>query len=248
MSIYEELLEIALKRCEGRFVSDVRIGLGYLASKLSDGRCGLAYVFRNKLSHTCSVLKRAGDLDGSPAEFMARLFLSDDMLEASLGLSVINALSPEPESALTGDLLDHIDIEPDSTVSMVGFFGPLIPELKKRTGSFYVFDQLAEKAPFVLSPERMPDVLPSSDIVIITATSLINKSFEGIVELSKNAKEVCLLGPSTPLYPDVLKGWGVTVAAGVRVTDPDRILKVVSQGGGTRNFKGAVRKVVIRIS
>ena len=242
--IYQRLLEDALERAQGKRVLDLRIGLGYTACKLSDGSCGLGYVFREELSPTCSILSKAGSLNGMPASSMAKLFLSKDLLEASIGISVINALSPKTEGA-PGDLLDHLEITPDDIVSMVGFFGPLIPEIRKKAGKFYVFDKSGRGD--ALPPEEMKKYLPSSTIVLVTATTLINKTFEGIIELSRSAREICLLGPSSPLYPHIMGDYGITVIAGVRVKDPDRVLLVVSQGGGTRNFKDAVEKVVVRV-
>jgi uncharacterized protein (DUF4213/DUF364 family) len=35
--------------------------------------------------------------------------------------------------------------------------------------------------------------------------------------------------------------------SGVQVVDVDRLLQVVSQGGGTRRFGSAVRKLILRI-
>ncbi len=242
--VYQRLLEDALERAYGKNVADLRIGLGYTACRLSDGNCGLGYVFRKELSPTCSILSKAGELNGMPASSMAELFLSKDLLEASIGISVINALSPETGGS-PGDLLDHLEITPEDTVSMVGFFGPLIPEIKRKTGRFYVFDKSGREG--ALPPEEMKKHLPLSTIVLVTATTLINKTFEDIIELSRSAREICLLGPSSPLYPHIMGDYGVTILAGVKVKDPDKVLLVVSQGGGTRNFKNAVEKVVVRV-
>ena len=43
-------------------------------------------------------------------------------------------------------------------------------------------------------------------------------------------------------------GTGVTLLSGVTVADPGAILQIVSEGGGMRYFKGAVKKVNLRPS
>jgi hypothetical protein len=63
----------------------------------------------------------------------------------------------------------------------------------------------------------------------------------------QGCRDVVLLGPSTPLLPEIFKSLGVTMLSGLIVTDPSGILQVVSEGGGMRAFGDYVKKVNIRI-
>jgi len=56
-----------------------------------------------------------------------------------------------------------------------------------------------------------------------------------------------LLGPSTPFMPEVFRRHGVTMLSGLQVVDAAQVLRVVSEGGGTRQFGRAARKVSLRI-
>jgi uncharacterized protein len=58
--IYTEGLAIA---AEHR-VADIRVGLGYTAVALEDGRCGLAYTLHEKEYESCTVIAEAGTLVG----------------------------------------------------------------------------------------------------------------------------------------------------------------------------------------
>jgi uncharacterized protein (DUF4213/DUF364 family) len=79
-----------------------------------------------------------------------------------------------------------------------------------------------------LPPFAAEEVIPESDLVVITGTTLINKSLERLLELSRG--KICVvLGPSTPMS-DVLFDFGATVIAGVRVVDPDRLFVSLMQG------------------
>jgi len=56
-----------------------------------------------------------------------------------------------------------------------------------------------------------------------------------------------LLGASTPLLAEVFGAQQVTMLSGVVVKDPDEALRVVSEGGGMRQFSPHVRKVTVRV-
>lgn len=57
-----------------------------------------------------------------------------------------------------------------------------------------------------------------------------------------------ILGPSTPFIPEVFRRRGVTMLSGLKTEDPGRILQIVSEGGGARQFGPAVRKLSLRIT
>jgi len=72
------------------------------------------------------------------------------------------------------------------------------------------------------------EVIPKSDLVIINSTTLINKSLQRLLELSRG--KICIvLGPCTPMS-DVLFDFGATVIAGIRVVDPEKLLSSLAQG------------------
>jgi hypothetical protein len=90
----------------------------------------------------------------------------------------------------------------------------------------------------------LPDVaseylLPDAEWVFLTATTIPNKTFPRLAELSRNATTV-LMGPTTPWIPD-LYHFGMDYLAGVEVVDKDALQKTVTQGGGVRIFDSAVR-------
>jgi uncharacterized protein (DUF4213/DUF364 family) len=58
---------------------------------------------------------------------------------------------------------------------------------------------------------------------------------------------VALLGPSTPLLPEAFTGTPVSWLSGIWITRAMEVLRVVSEGGGTREFSPFSRKVNIQI-
>jgi len=64
--------------------------------------------------------------------------------------------------------------------------------------------------------------------VIMTATTIINKSVNRLLELAKNAF-VIMVGPSTPMIEELLD-FGIDVLAGLKVINPYSLMKKISQG------------------
>ena len=93
----------------------------------------------------------------------------------------------------------------------------------------------------------IPQYLPKCDVVVLTATSLINHSFDDIITYCSNAREVCIVGPSTTLCPEIFGRYHVTLLAGSVVQSSEQILQIVSQGGGTMSMKSAVHQVLVRL-
>jgi uncharacterized protein (DUF4213/DUF364 family) len=52
--------------------------------------------------------------------------------------------------------------------------------------------------------EAAPEIIPQADIVAITAMTLVNKTFDGLMKLRRPNAEVVLIGPSTPLSPNLI--------------------------------------------
>ena len=86
-----------------------------------------------------------------------------------------------------------------------------------------------------------PLLLPGCDVVIISGTTFVNKTIDFVLENTNNARKVAVAGPTTPLSGSLLGK--IDILSGIRVTDPDRLLVLVSQGGGTKAIMGVARKV-----
>ncbi len=85
-------------------------------------------------------------------------------------------------------------------------------------------------------------LLPRADWVFLTATSIPNKTFPRLAELSRDAPLV-LMGPTVPWVPE-LADFGVDYLAGVWVEDGERLRATIAEGGGTRIFETGVRYAV----
>jgi uncharacterized protein (DUF4213/DUF364 family) len=244
--LIDQVCDFLLPSAGTHVVTDVRLGLGYTAVQLDDGRCGLAYTFRDELKEGCGVVSAPGTLRTRRATELATWAKSIDPLEAAVGLATLNALIEAPPTAMNADLLTELNVFPDDAVGMVGAFGPFIEPLRSRSKVLHVFERRPEGRSGVLPESAANEILPNCQVVILTATTLLNRTLDDLLTYCLAAREVAIVGPSTPLLPDVFSDRGVTLLSGVKVVDGERALHVVSEGGGTRQLAPAVRKLTVR--
>jgi uncharacterized protein (DUF4213/DUF364 family) len=146
--------------------------------------------------------------------------------------------------------LRALELKPDDHVGMVGCFKPIIQPIHRRVRRLSIFERGQRSAPGLFDAHQAYTFLPECSVAVITATTLMNGTIDTLLIAAANCREVVLLGPSTPLVPEVFVNspGGVTVLAGTVVTDTEQILRTVARGGGTRDFGIGVSKVNIRVS
>jgi uncharacterized protein (DUF4213/DUF364 family) len=228
---------------------DVRIGLGYIAV-LTDSECaGVAYTPREDLVHGCSPLREAGPLAGHRVSDLLPYMQSRQPIERAIGLAAANALvaARPPASVTAGDILRALALRSADRVGMVGCFEPLIAPMQTQVASLTIFERPGGWTVGVQPAERALDMLPTCSVALITSTTLITESLDALLEAAAGCREVALLGPSTPLLPEVFANTPITWLSGIRIQSPAKVLRVVSEGGGTRNFSPYVQKVNLRL-
>jgi uncharacterized protein (DUF4213/DUF364 family) len=221
-----EICDLLLPAAAIRTVADVRVGLGYTAVQLDDGRCGLAYTFRDEAHEGCCVNREAGTLVDRRASDLAEWAKLSDRVVAAVGLATLNALTDAPPSATEADLLTELQVTSADVIGMVGYFGPFVGPLRSRGKALHIFERRPTAQTNVLPETAAAEVLPKCDVVILSGTTLINRTLDDVLSLCRNAHEVAILGPSTPLLPAVFVNRGVTILSGVQVVEPARVLRV----------------------
>ncbi len=139
--LIDQVCDFLLPAAALHLVADVRLGLGYTAVQLDDGRCGLAYTFRHELHEGCGVMSEAGTLAGRRASDLAQWARSTDLLVSAVGLATLNALIEVPATALDADLLTELKVTSNDVVGMVGYFGPFVAPLRARGKALHIFER-----------------------------------------------------------------------------------------------------------
>ena len=236
-------------------VSKACIGLGYAGVKLNTGHVGLCHSLLGELApRCCQIVKRAGTLAGSPAVDLANLTKSWDTSESVVGVAALNALSQvvldkEKYLITEGNFMDYMEekVGENNTVALVGYIRPFIEILRKKARYLYVFERsLKSSDRWTLPDTACEEFLPQADIVIVTGSSIANKTIDHVLELSQGAREIGVVGPSAGLIPDPLFKRGVTIVGSTKALNADRLLQIIAEGGGTPQIKSAVKFINIR--
>jgi hypothetical protein len=224
-------------------VRDCLAGLHWFAVR-SEGT-GLAMTPREGTAG----LPRAGEIAGMRTRDLAASVKSWNFHEAALGLAAINSalnssvsiertagLSPgqQPGEDVFTYMLDEFR---DRKVAVVGHFRNL--EQVQAVCDLSILERLPQPGDF---PDPACEwILPEQDFVVITATTLINKTLPRLLELSREAR-VVLAGPSTPLTPSLFE-FGIDLLGGLVVEDESRVWAVIQEGGQHQIFRSGSRMV-----
>jgi len=199
LDIYSKIVS----QLEDHAVQDVCVGVHGVLVKSKN--LGISLRYENKEHGS---VKGSGNLTELSAIELSKYIKSWDFTEASIGLAALNSLlEPDGEKKNVFDLLDEM-YSADKKIGIIGYF-PWAKRMKSKDNVWVL-----ERSP----PENVyPDtsceyLLPRCDIVLITGSSLVNKTLPRLLELSKEAYSI-VLGPSTPVSP-VLFDYGVDIIAG----------------------------------
>jgi hypothetical protein len=196
--------------------------------------CGLASTFHEEHPYHRPV-KDVGNLTGKSALELAEYARSDNVLEASIGMTAINSLIDIDEArCVEENAFDILAREGnDKKIAIVGHF-PWISKLRAVAKKLWVIEQRPEDGE--LPAEAAESILPQADVVGITGASFINHTVEKLLELSQGSFTV-MVGPTSPLSP-VLFDYGVDVVAGVNVVEPEKVIRCISEGAIFSQIKG----------
>lgn len=240
--IIDELLDLARDGLEEREAIDVRIGLSYTGVLLDNGSLGLSHSFREEAIECCEVVDESGDLEGDAWE-LAKLALRSRAVDSSVGVATINAVLNSDVEGEEGALLDFLEINEGDKVGMVGNFRPVVSRIEEEIELFVLERQYQDES--VYPDWAAEQIIPQVDVAIITGTSVVNKTMDHLLDLSEDARDVAILGPTTPMSLEVFQNRKVTFLGGMIVEDVERALKIISQGGGTRKLGTVSRKLSI---
>lgn len=232
-------------------VDDLRIGVIYTGVKLCDGYGGMAATYLDNSKIHCSTLPSAGNLTGIKAIELLQMADSQSMLQRGAGVAAINAITRKicatEEDAFDRSSLDVLDlIDEGSRVTMVGHFAPLVPRILKKASALYVAEKRGIDDDWLIpvTEDSLPEAIASSDVAIVTGSSLVNGTIDNFLDAIPQASKAVLLGPSCPLYPDPFFEKGFTAVMGTEIMDSDLMLDIVGQAGGTPQIlKNCGRKI-----
>jgi len=243
-TILNFLYEHIESSAKDRRIADLRVGLSYVGVRLDNDTSGLAAVVPDITSRGCTALSDAGKYAGSPAaDLLLGLKAGKNVLQRAIGLATANALIELPAGPMEDrEATTYFNLKPGDKVAMVGLFSPLVERIRATGAILTVIEKNPQRLE-LLSPDDRQQALKDCDVAIITATTLLNHTFEETIAALGQPRVVALMGPSTPLVPDIFRDTPVTHLGGALVVDSGRALQIISEGGGTPALRPYLRFV-----
>jgi uncharacterized protein (DUF4213/DUF364 family) len=196
-------------------------------------------------------VRNAGQIAGMRLKDLACWIKSWNFYGAAMGLAAINS-ALNAQEVLTSNCGAQLDETKTQDV-----FTCLHDELRgKRVaviGHFHNLERLSNICELSILERKpgqgdIPDpaceyILGEQDVVIMTATTLINKTMPRLLALSRNAR-IVVAGPSTPLHPLMFEH-GVDLLGGLIVDDEPSVWRAVAEGGQKALFNQGGRMVKV---
>ena len=244
MKITADLLSAARNASSDLPVQKVLIGLHWTA--VQSRYLGLAATQPDKTCCFAEEVLNGGSLHEKSAYELADYLQSPRPLEASVGMAALNSFLPVDLSNTVElnarDLI--VQKSQDRRVAMVGHF-QFTEEIRRHAAELWVLELEPTSDSGDLPAFEAPRYLPQADVIAITASTLLNGTFEDLASLFSPHALVVMLGPTTPLSA-VLFDYGVDVLSGARVNEPEAILHAIGQGSPLHRPRGLQRLTLAR--
>ena len=162
------------------------------------------------------------DYCGMPLKELAWAAKSWNLTEAGFGMAAVNAWYNTPErleqlgayEPFDNYCTDGLDLR-GKHIGVVGHLN-MPPSVYEQAASLRILERNPRPGDY---PDSACDwLLPQCDVVIMTASTLVNKTLPHLLDLCKNAYTI-LAGPSCPMCPELLT-LGIDRIAGLVITDP----------------------------
>jgi uncharacterized protein (DUF4213/DUF364 family) len=163
----------------------------------------------------------SGGYQGMDLKELAQASKSWNLTESSFGMAAVNAYYNTVRRLEDLDAYEPFDRYCTHGLDLrgkrIGVVGHL--NMPRSISQQAAWVRILERDP---RPGDYPDsacdwLIPQCDVVIMTASTLVNKTLPHLLELAKNAYTI-LAGPSCPMCPQLLE-YGIDRIAGLVITD-----------------------------
>ncbi len=262
MSLRKALVESVQSKCSGSLQFKLKTLLKppatetkvspFTVAVLENGAIGISYNLFHGDDETMARYRQWSleKLRGKKAGELIEWTLSDDLLQRTVGIAVLNALSqhflnthPQHYQIDAGNnLFGLMELNKSSCVGLVGYFRPLLARLQEKTGKVIVLeksqDLLQGSYPFTMTDD--PTALQQCDKVLITATTVTNDSLPGLMPQCAKASFIGIMGPTAGFLPNALFDLGIHAVGYSQIKKPELFLQRFEKG---IKWGDAVRKV-----
>lgn len=169
---------------------------------------------------------------------------NENPVVVALGVAALNARSVGAISWQTGDPMAALSADVER-IATVGFFRAALRKFEA------VDVRVIEREPVgtvdvppgvsvsMFEPADAPDAIEGVDVLFVTGSSLLYGGTSGYLRAAADVPAIVLIGATASFLPGPAFDAGVTVLAGTRVTDPDRVRGGIEDGLCGTDLHGA---------
>ena len=206
---------------------------------LKNGRSGLYYAWLGGDQEQLPERGKALQLEDSSVAALLDFLASESDAERSLGIAAVNAITASlyqqadyrPPRAT--DAFGELSPRSGDVLGMIGNFPPLVRQAHNLGLPVHVVEKkqhmLREEDNLVISLD--PNVLNPCNKIVCTGATLINQSFQSMLEHCPPAAAIALVGPTVGCFPDDFFERGVYSLAGAAIDDGWLAHETLAAGG-----------------
>jgi len=141
------------------------------------------------------------------------------------------------------DIFAKIKFKKYSNIVMTGYFGPLVRKFENEKIKLNIFDKQVENSS-IIDIKHQREYLSNADVLILSATTIFNKTFCEQINNTNNNCDIFLLGPSSIMCKEIINYPRIkTIFGTIFEKNDQRVLEQIKLGGGTKTFSPFSRKV-----
>jgi len=227
-------------------IEDFSFGLPYsyvIVKKGSKYSMGVAMTIPEEVQHY------KNNLQNITVTAFINAIESENIIERTLALATINAISQfyiDINESLQTDIKEIISSF-NGKIGVIGNMPPIVKTLKENNKDIYVFERNPRLWDVnVLSDTLEYSMLPKMDIVLSTASVFVNNTIDLVLERSKNAKSIILIGATGQILPKLFAKTGITHIASMKIKDIVQA-KLALKKGDYNEFVRTSQKYIFKI-
>lgn len=227
-NLLHSLIQEGLKQAKDIYLKEIILGESLVLVKNSLNQAGLATTIADIGNRDFTSLTKSKIKDILPR------LNKQSTLEASLALAALNSLLTATNYSYkkAQDIL--LEKGKGKNIALVGHF-PFVEKFRPFFKNFWVLELNPKSQD--LPASKAKDILPQADLVAITATTLLNGTLAGLLNLIPPKSLKIMLGPSTPLTASLFS-LGFDYLGGAKVKDFNKAKEGVLAGKCFKKLQG----------
>jgi uncharacterized protein (DUF4213/DUF364 family) len=243
-------------------ISRVNIGVFFAIVELSNGYCGIAAV-DNSILNCCNHHRKKDPGPFSSGKIHGQKLI--DLINFDEGSAKLNFVKLAAINAISAEFIDKsdykiiedkdpielVELSLGKTICVVGAFHSYIKKINGSSSKLVILEINKGAVPPEFHKQFVhfnyaSSVLPKSDVIIITGSTLINNTIDNVLALIPPSKQVIIVGPTAGIIPDILFYRGVSIIGSAKVVDPDKLFDAIAEGAsGYELFHNGAKKICI---